>query len=405
MRAQPLTLRPLTLLLGSGFSIPFGMASVRNLTRLTRELFEPRVYEDMNSDGAPAAKLLYRALRCEYGDGINFELALHAIESLLPYCAREVYAEGLEELWDVRQVLHAFTKAKRDLEDLVQFDVLEQLREAFVESIVNDLHLRELRSVRSTYKRRLNASLAFIKALSLRFALRCFTLNYDTMVDRHLNWNDGFNGLHPASFSRTIFNDKLRVSEPLLCHLHGSINYGFDDEARIVKFLTPPEAILSYPNARWFKQNQVGELYLSGPIISGQRKLDKITATPYSYYYYALIDTLIESPYLLLVGYGCMDPHIDYWLDQHRTIHGDKRRVVIVTKQEQPDGEHRRSLLDSLRWHSYLRADVSHKTDSAFNWHKSPTATYFANEQILVVLSGYPLDNSAIDAVASHLNG
>ena len=47
------------------------------------------------------------------------------------------------------------------------------------------LHLRELMSVRSTYKRRLNASLAFIKALSLRFALRCFTLNYDTMVDRH----------------------------------------------------------------------------------------------------------------------------------------------------------------------------------------------------------------------------
>jgi hypothetical protein len=397
----------LTVLLGAGFSVPFGMPTVADLTSVAEAVVTPALGTPVgpSAEPVPAAKMLHRALRAEYNT-VDFELALHAVESLLSYAAADTFDVRLS---DIHQVLRAFTDPAPRWSALIHFDTVRELRESIVNALVSEIRQREQRIGRSDrIQRGVRRSIGLISKLSETFALRCFTLNYDSVVDRHLNWNDGFGEDSPAAFSRTRFNNKLRVSEPMLCHLHGSIRYGFDASGYIAKFASAELAQDSYASEKSSKPNQAGELNIAGPIISGLRKLDKLTSTPYGYYYSAFINSIIENPRLLVIGYGFHDPHLDYWLGQHRTVHGERRRVVIVKKDQSlarriDRGTKRRQLKLCREAAGVMWRGSGITNRLAHSWLYTPRLSYFCNKELMMLFSGYPFGVKGLDALERHL--
>jgi hypothetical protein len=392
----------LTLITGAGFSVPFSIPSSKLLSDAIERI---RVSQHVtNGTDVQISELLHEALRREYVE-TNFELALHGIESLLSYIASE-HSKG--DLAGVRQVLHAFTEMSQRWIRLNDFNRLEVLRRQIIRKIVRMIDNSEFSywPASEPQPKEIRSSSRFINELLESFSLRAFTLNYDTLLDRHSNWNDGFRTGSPAKFSRRIFQRKLTYSEPLLCHLHGSILFGYDEDGRIVRYPDVRSALNSYKRERPLKPSHGGEPTYTGPIISGYRKLDKIITTPYSYYYNALISAIINNPRLIVIGYGFKDSHLNYWLGQHKTIHGEKRRVVLVRKDMSP-----KRILRVDKGEAELRsvyAGLSHelwndREIGYFERKQTPRLAYFRSRELLVLLSGYPLRADARQLVLDHV--
>lgn len=169
------------------------------------------------------------------------------------------------------------------------------------------------------------------------------TLNYDNCVEQSLaagSFEDGFVNLDPG-ISR--FDPERIVNSTLtrILHLHGSVFYGyprftdpnrflfedqFEDLYRYDSFAT---ARRTWPG-RSQHHAQSGDRTMAGPIITGQRKPDKLLAYPYSTYQTVLHDAVLNNPRLLIAGYGFGDLHFNRVLSRLTRVHGDNRRVVII---------------------------------------------------------------------------
>lgn len=399
----------LTMVLGAGFSQPFEIPSVAELTEIAEEAIVDKIVPSSSKSSEPVevGSALLDIIRPLYHES-NFELTLHAIESLLSYAA----AESRTDPFEPQQVLRGFTQLKKQYGELADFDTLRDMRARITRALVESISSAQVQAFshgNQSAKQELKRSTDFLNALSSHFPLSCFTLNYDTLIDRQLNWNDGFNEETPAAFKRTRFKNKLRVSEPMLCHLHGSIQYGFDATGGIVKCKNARNAIATYENERIQGVDRAGELRWTGPIISGFRKLDKINSTPFGYYYSAFTNRIITDRRLLIIGYGFKDPHLDYWLGQHKAIHGAKRRVVFIGK----DVPLSHRIGTSTNWKQ--RRGYCRKAAGRWLWrrnnalpitwnHKRGGATWFKDEQLMVVLSGYPVDDFLTAKILEHLD-
>ena len=169
------------------------------------------------------------------------------------------------------------------------------------------------------------------------------TLNYDNCVENSLaadSWEDGFAPLDPGIYrfapSNIVNSKKTRI-----LHLHGSIFYGYPRFTNPNRFIFEDqhEDLYRFDSATdarptWFgrsrNQAQSGDRATAGPIITGQRKPDKLLAYPYSTYQAILHDVLLNNPRLLIAGYGFGDLHFNSLLKRLTRIHGDNRRVVLI---------------------------------------------------------------------------
>ncbi|MFL3663008.1 MAG: SIR2 family protein [Flavobacteriales bacterium] len=175
------------------------------------------------------------------------------------------------------------------------------------------------------------------------FKLDIATLNYDTCIEQSIsNLEDGF---EPTEHNFERFNPrKLKLStRSKIYHLHGCIQYGYgrtpntneytlvDDFQDVYKFKTYKDA-----SPTWFGRStnvsQSSEGATIGPIITGLKKTDKVINFPYSSYYSALHDAIITNNSLLVVGYSFGDLHFNRLLERVVGVHGDKRRIVVITK-------------------------------------------------------------------------
>jgi hypothetical protein len=335
----------LTVLLGAGASQSYGIPGTRRLTELIADLDDPKAlipYAEFHSNGmdvandptlVPAAHLIALALRGDY-DNVNFELMLHAVESMQGYSAAATFDPKLK---NIRPVLGAFTEISSRWQYLSNFPLLTRLRRSMLEAIVGIIATSQYgggtsdaQSDRATFKR-------FFETLRSRFALRIFTLNYDTSVDECGSWEDGYRDGNSdgAEFSRTALLDAFEHPRHLLVHLHGSMLFGYKKRhVGMVKYADWHEAIDSYSKSRKPKPDISGELFEPAPIISGLRKSDKLNSTPYGFYFHTFGDSILQCPRLLVIGYGFNDPHINYWLSQHRTRHADANRRACVVNRE-----------------------------------------------------------------------
>ncbi len=334
-------------LLGAGSSAALGIPGVTDLSAVVNGLEEPRAAISGQSywhGGAlvavppvlvPAMELISAALRAEFPDA-TFELALHAVEALQSYAAAQSFDIRLAA---VRPILSAFTEPSQKWAALINFPMLRALRVALITTIA-----RTIASATASAKTdpshmpAWNTYQAFFKSLRSRYVLNCFTLNYDTAIESTGLWHEGYKptkGGESSDFSRARFDQSLRTRMHTLAHLHGSVLFGYRRKSpSLVKFSTSEEAVESYALRDSIKPDVSGELYETGPIISGLRKFDKLNATPYGFYYNAFINAILSCPRLIILGYGFNDPHINYWIAQHRIVHAEKRRVAIVTLED-----------------------------------------------------------------------
>jgi hypothetical protein len=169
------------------------------------------------------------------------------------------------------------------------------------------------------------------------------TLNYDDCIEQCLNpaaWEDGFTQIEPGIFR---FNPARVLNSALtrILHLHGSVFFGYphpdisnrfpfeDEHEDIYRFETYDQARMMW-FGRSTNKSQAGESAIAGPIITGQRKPDKLLGHPYSTYQIVLHDALLRNRGLLIAGYSFGDLHFNRQLSRLTRIHGDNRRVVLI---------------------------------------------------------------------------
>ena len=169
------------------------------------------------------------------------------------------------------------------------------------------------------------------------------TLNYDNCIEQSLprdTWEDGFYQIEPGIHR---FNPAQIVSSTVtrMLHLHGSVFFGYPhpDVSNRFAYEEEHEDIYRFDSTddahrHWFgrstNQSQAGESAIAGPIITGQRKPDKLLGYPYSTYQTVLHNALLNNSRLLIAGYGFGDLHFNRLLGRLTRIHGDNRRVVLI---------------------------------------------------------------------------
>ncbi len=191
------------------------------------------------------------------------------------------------------------------------------------------------------------------------FDIDFFTLNYDQVVDVAVyglsmlsgkKLLDGFGQVIDMENSRLFRADQYAHWDPnwgpvhlTLQHVHGSLLFAYYGSDRRMAHATRFELVRteSYEIARrtWREATEAAaahDLDFEGvvPIVSGLRKMEKLNVQPYANYFAYLAHAVSASPYLMIIGYGAGDEHINYWLREYTAIHGEAARVVEITQSD-----------------------------------------------------------------------
>lgn len=180
-----------------------------------------------------------------------------------------------------------------------------------------------------------------------------FVLNYDTTIEHSIvNYEDGFesDGIQNA-FKR--FNPRRLFENPdglsTVNHLHGCINYYFSSykNANEDVYTYLFHDLYKYPDYVTVKHmvegrgrsqpvNQSGENYYSSPIVTGLRKTDKLNCVPFDFYHANFTNCIIRNSRLVIAGYGFGDLYCNQLLERMHFLHGDQRRIVVITYWDIP---------------------------------------------------------------------
>ena len=267
-------------------------------------------------------KILERALKAEF-DNVDFELVLHALEQLETYARAGCHLDMHDPF---RPVLSAFTRFAGRYRLLANPELLTAARQAVIQSIVGLILERKQQCGTLIPSGKLTH---FLKTIGDRFSLRVFTLNYDDLADEAVpHAFDGFEGtvddggrtdlraFCPGAFARRYWEEPV-----VLVHLHGSVRFGYSLQStqdELVRYDQPCEALKSLQGMMVSDKISYGSIVSAAPIISGLHKAAKLVQNPvpYGHYFRALMDSLVQTPRLLVVGYGGRDDHVNAWLSQ-----------------------------------------------------------------------------------------
>jgi len=325
-----------TAIIGAGAVVELGAPSTKGLTDAVRGVSQ------LNSSGARTNFLerVADALRSAAGPWEpNFEDYLHAIEAL--YSMHWAYKPNIA--WTSKPILAAFNP-QIDATWLDQF-LLLGARESVISTIGAAI---------TTYMRNLDlASHVWFRDFWRTAVHQCHwdiaTTNYDDTIERCLPvdaWHDGYISLD-AGLYRFDPHKLADVSKSRMLHVHGSVLYGyprFSDPSRF-NFEDDHEDLYKYDDpamARktWFgrstNKTQSREEALAGPLITGLRKADKTLHYPYDSYQVALYESVRQSPRLLIAGYSFGDLHLNRILQRITRLHGDNRRIVLISYGPNP---------------------------------------------------------------------
>ncbi|HVR48062.1 MAG TPA: SIR2 family protein [Candidatus Binatia bacterium] len=263
-----------------------------------------------------------------YYEIVNFENILHLAETIMAYRNIRGWLSAADR---AKPAYGAFMNIMAQWKEVI--DGFSFQMDRFIEDSLNEIaRLLIDRANELSADRRAKTALLF-QRLARAFKLTIATLNYDDVVERSIdNWNDGFEAVDGMQ----VFSPLSLVEEsnvPQLLHLHGSVRfYTKQDGAGLSIARGESTAEADAPQGRrvFFKDTQAGDPIVLGPMISGLRKSDKVSITPYGYYNWALRDALIRHPKLLVIGYGGFDSYISDMIQGVYDVHGDNTRAAFV---------------------------------------------------------------------------
>lgn len=300
---------PLTAFFGAGASIHAGVPSTADITSAFKE--------------SALAKMAFEELEKDRFQSLNFEHILAVFEDLSALARSKRNKEDR-----FRQVISTFVQTCDTLSDgFRDAEALDECR--------RDLTARISHLIRSQLTKGVpeQATKDFLESMGQQFLLRVVTLNYDDLIDRTSDWFDGFSEKdgNLLRFQPKQFATEILAKEQVLLHLHGSVRYGYNNKS-LVKFDSTEDAFNNLQKS--MEAIDHGSIVTAPPIISGFNKVAKLnhTPVPYGYYYKALVDFLLASPLLLIIGYGGGDGYVNRWLHQFVERHGTRRRIGYITR-------------------------------------------------------------------------
>lgn len=323
----------LTTFIGAGAAIEIGGPTTNDITTEVRN----KEQEYINTKTAFIDRVA-KVLDKHYDIPCNFEEIYHTLEQIQSY---KTGWRGAVKQYTPYMTAFAKPKLTRFFKDDQHDDIILSKAKEDLIRIVAEL-VEQYNFQYKTNSRNLWHT-EFWKLLNDSFKLDVATLNYDTCIEQSLpKFEDGFEATQ-YSFKR--FNPrKLNYStDSKILHLHGCIHYGYNRSSNINEYTLEDDfhdlyKFESYKEAsmQWFGRSnhtaQSAEGAMIGPIITGLKKTDKLITFPYSTYYAAFQNSVIENNALLIVGYSFGDLHINKILERIVRIHGSKRRIVIVAK-------------------------------------------------------------------------
>lgn len=353
-------------------------------------------------------RVIRNALDAEYEE-VNFELILQALDELQVLADASRFSLMLDNF---RPILAAFVEMQRKYAFLCDPLLLRQARQRVIAEIFRRIIDRTCQC--GGAQRAAQKTAEFLGALADKFRLAVFTLNYDDIVDHALpDWFDGFEPDSSQASRRPLkrfnprkFVERAQLEDRLLVHLHGSVRFGISSKHKgLVKFENSDQALES---ATWHVPPDLtvsGRVVSAAPIISGLEKAAKLVyrASPFGYYYKAFVDSLLENPRLLLVGYGGRDEHVNTWLTEFYDRHGDDRKVVCICKfsghdvwENTPETNYTAMLAGGSKnwkeWMAYESAEIPQFQEHGPN--------------LCLVPSGFPLkDSDALEKIIAFLLG
>lgn len=184
---------------------------------------------------------------------------------------------------------------------------------------------------------------SFFRTLSDKnVSLQIFSLNYDTQpLYSDLQFESGFVDVNEERFQviSPVSLYSKRESGHTFYQLHGSLLFGplpprepylngTDRYHHIARYQDISAARASREMRSSHPTHQDGTPAGSRYMITGLRKADDILHEPFASYYRNFFESLISTPFWVIVGYGGGDPHVNsyigraqrYWLERNQRL-------------------------------------------------------------------------------------
>ena len=262
---------------------------------------------------------------------VNFEEIFHAIERLNSY----MYAWRSESVFNLKisketarlykPALGAFLEPTSETDKYFKNNWIGIVLSAIISKVCT--RIREYDKTFDINNQEYEWYCRFWKHLNTNALLDVSTLNYDTIIERVIKGNDGFdvNG----KFNAPMLDDKAKNK---ILHLHGCINYGPQIDSPQYQELVKYEDYNTAENlrSRYIKNysiNQNGEFSVMGPLLIGLNKTEKIQAVPYIFYNAEFTKNIVQNNSLLIVGYSFGDNYLNELLSNFTTIHGKNKKL------------------------------------------------------------------------------
>lgn len=295
----------LTVLLGAGFAQSLGLPGTQEITRSVRAAFDA-------TPDADVAKALDERLGVINGGLQTFETVGAALEAAMLFAdAGPIEGEAhYETISRAVSVLHEglTPEVAQRLYAVLMRTVAEQV-DVSADQIMAAPNFGELAS--------------FFDALRENFELNVSTLNYDRCVETVLGeGSDGFGGEEPSLpfTSRALLANRRTT----IAHLHGAVSWRMLQDGAMMMGKGAERS-----TERWTMQPH---LVPYGSMITGGSKAEKLAIPPYSVYNWWFGKCLLDSPRLLVIGYGGGDEHINAWLVNYGRHHEGQAKTVIVDR-------------------------------------------------------------------------
>ena len=346
-----------TILIGSGATIELGAPSTN---QITKDIIKPNTFQNyVEKNYFTAVSKVYERLKESYPEKPNFEHIFHILEMLYSY----------DKVWigncknpDIFPLFSPFV--------VPQKGIIEDNERQWLFSLISQCQLNIMQMVNEydeKYRDKKDTDYVWYKNFWQKFnGFNLFNLNYDTTIENSIDtFNDGFVNSDDNRFQKFNPNKLYEDDEPYkICHLHGCIQF-YNQRYKDIN-----HDVYEYGNYdmyKWqtFKEvesmmkgsggsspyTQSGETTYIGPIITGLRKIDKLTVAPYNYYHHFLNDSILKNKSLLIVGYSFGDLYINDLIERMNLLYGQEKRIVVITyleyeKEQDCDGTIYRTFCD-----------------------------------------------------------
>lgn len=366
-----------TIILGAGTAIEIGAPTTATITQ---EIIKPKKYQLFQKKDIFGNTLffktlsnIYNQLKCSYPKEPNFEQIFHVAEILFTY--KRVWFKNCKNP-DIFPVFAPFVVPITKVVPPIEWDELDSLIQQCQFDIMEMINKYDM-----DFCKKNKTAFSWYKNFWRGFkGFDLFNFNYDTTIEHCLDsYVDGFVDSDDERFK--TFNPKELFdlkNNFVVCHPHGCIvyykerykdinhdvyEYNSHDQYKWNDFSTIRGMINGSGGSN--PSSQSGESLFVGSIITGLRKTDKLTISPYNYYHHFLNNSTMKNSSLLIVGYSFGDLYVNDLIERMNLLHGDKKRIVVITyiqyeQFKECDGTITKTFhgkdfeLDSINHHEYL---------------------------------------------------